>query len=59
MQNFNFEGGNHNMNLIPLDPLEIPRIHIVQGADSPVNVVLTYTNNTLTGLHDCKFYKIE
>lgn len=52
-------GGNRDMNLIPLDPLQIPRIHIVQGGDSPVNVVLTYTNNTLTGLSDCKFYKIE
>lgn len=53
------KGGDRSINLLPLDPLSIPRIHIEQGEESPVSVVLTYTNNTLSGLSDFKFHKIE
>lgn len=52
-------GGDRNINLLPLDPLSIPRIYIEQGEESPVNVVLTYTNNTFSGLRDFKFYEIK
>lgn len=38
---------------------DIPKIHIEQGEESPVNVVLIFTNNTIVGLHDFSFYKIE
>lgn len=53
------QGGDRNINLLPLDPLDIPRIHIEQGEESPVNVVLIFTNNTIVGLRDFEFYKIE
>lgn len=53
------EGGDRNINLLPLDPLDIPLIHIEQGEESPVNVVLIFKNNTIVGLHDFEFYKIE
>ncbi|XP_055327031.1 protein takeout-like [Sitodiplosis mosellana] len=53
------KGGDRNINLLPLDPLDIPRIHIEQGEESPVNVVLIFTNNTIVGMRDFTFYKIE
>lgn len=56
---FSFEGGDRNINLLPLDPLDIPLIHIEQGDESPVNVVLIFKNNTINGLRDFEFYKIE
>lgn len=53
------KGGNRNINLLPLEPLDIPKIHIEQGEESPVNVVLVFKNNTIIGLQDFEFYKIE
>lgn len=38
--------------LASVDPLEINKIQIKQGADSPVNVELNFNNVQLTGLKD-------
>lgn len=50
--------GHNGISLLPLDPLSVPRISIIQGEESPVNVELVFTNNTVIGLHNFKFYKI-
>lgn len=38
------------MNLIPIDPLFVPEINIIQGNDSPVNIQLVLQNSTFYGL---------
>lgn len=47
------------INLAGIDPLLINRIQLQQGADSPVNVELTFNDVELTGLkdHTCTFVK--
>lgn len=42
-----------------MDPLEVPRIYIKQGAESPVNVELIFTNNKVIGLKECTFFKVR
>uniref|UniRef100_A0A1A9UNI4 Uncharacterized protein n=1 Tax=Glossina austeni TaxID=7395 RepID=A0A1A9UNI4_GLOAU len=39
-----------SINLPPVDPLTLDTIHIMQGADSPLNIDFTLTNNKLYGL---------
>lgn len=51
--------GNSNINLLRLDPLEVPHILIEQGEESPVNVVLKFTNNSVIGISDAEIYKIK
>lgn len=51
--------GNSNINLLRLDPLEVPHILIEQGEESPVNVVLKFANNTVIGLDKVEIYKIK
>lgn len=50
--------GNPNINLLPLDPLEVPHILIQQGEESPVNVVLKFQNSKVYGVSDMEIYKI-
>lgn len=50
--------GNPSVNLLPLDPLEVPHILIEQGEESPVNVVLKFSNNKVIGISKAEFYKI-
>lgn len=50
--------GQNNINLLPLDPLEVPRISIVQGGNSPVAIELKFTKNEIIGLRKFKFHKI-
>ncbi|XP_031627223.1 protein takeout-like [Contarinia nasturtii] len=59
VMNIYAKGGERGIALLPLDPLDIPKINIEQGEESPVNVVLKFSNNTITGLKDFTFYKIE
>lgn len=51
--------GHNGINLIPIDPLHIPSILIKQGAESPVNVELKFTDVDLTGLTSHRFTKME
>lgn len=58
IENYGTEGVR-SINLLPLDPLLVPRIYIKQGAESPVNVELIFTNNTVNGIKDCEFFKMK
>lgn len=51
--------GHSGINLIPLDPLHIPSIKIKQGAESPVNIELSFKDVDLIGLGQQKFTKIS
>lgn len=51
--------GHNGINLLPLDPLYIPKLTILQGEESPVNVDLSFKDNYMYGLKDAQFYKIE
>lgn len=42
--------GDDSIGLPPMDPLTLDTIHIMQGADSPLNIDFTLTNNKLYGL---------
>lgn len=53
-----FVEGHSGINLIPVDPLHIPNIEIKQGAESPVNIELKFTDVDLVGLSNCRFTKI-
>lgn len=44
--------GYPGINLIAIDPLNIPAIELKQGAESPVNIKLKFTNVSLHGLQD-------
>lgn len=56
---YDFLGGHNGINLIPIDPLHIPNIQIKQGAESPVNIELKFTNVDLKGLTTHRFTKME
>lgn len=45
--------------MIPIDPLHIPNIGIKQGADSPVNIELKFSDVDLIGLSSCRITKIR
>lgn len=51
--------GHSGINLIPIDPLHIPSIAIKQGAESPVNIELKFTDADILGMSDSRFYKID
>lgn len=51
--------GHNGINLIPVDPLHIPSISIKQGAESPVNIELKFTDVDLIGLSNCRFQKLK
>jgi len=51
--------GHPGINMIPIDPLHIPNIGIKQGADSPVNIELKFSDVDLIGLSSCRITKIS
>lgn len=51
--------GHRNINLLSLDPLFIPKIDIQQGEESPVNIRLLFTNNSIYGVKDFNIYQIR
>lgn len=51
--------GHSGINLIPVDPLHIPSISIKQGADSPVNIELKFSEVDLIGLSNSRFTKLR
>lgn len=50
--------GHSGINLVPIDPLHIPSIGIRQGAESPVNIELKFSEVDLIGLSGCRFTEI-
>lgn len=50
--------GHKGINLIPVDPLYIPRIYIQQGEESPVAVELIFLKSNVYGLGGCRLYKL-
>lgn len=44
----NFEG-IPAIHLIPIDPLFVPEINIIQGSESPVNIKLNFRNTNFIG----------
>lgn len=50
--------GYQGLNLISIDPLDIPEIQLNQGAESPVNIKLKFTNVKLNGIHNNECTKI-
>lgn len=56
---FIFKEGHPGINMIPIDPLHIPNIGIKQGADSPVNIELKFSDVDLIGLSNCRITKIR
>lgn len=50
--------GFAGINLVPIEPLIIPKIELKQGGNSPVNIKLLFTNVELHGLPDMKCVKI-
>ncbi|KAH8414039.1 hypothetical protein KR222_002846, partial [Zaprionus bogoriensis] len=51
--------GDPDLNLAKLDPLLIAKINIKQGAESPVNIDLTFKDNVVRGLKTLKFTKVR
>lgn len=58
LEGFSKEGHN-GINLLPLDPLYIPKLTILQGEASPVNVDLSFKDNYMYGLKNARFHKID
>lgn len=51
--------GHGGINLISIDPLHIPSMSIKQGAESPVNIELKFSEVNLFGLSEFHFTKIR
>lgn len=50
--------GNKELELIPIDPLILDKLSIIQSADSPVNIKLNFRNLSLTGIKDVVVTKV-
>lgn len=51
--------GDGSINLVKLDPLEVNKVAMKQGADSPVNIDLVFTKNNIYGLKSAKVIKVR
>ncbi|XP_030374331.1 uncharacterized protein LOC115623915 [Scaptodrosophila lebanonensis] len=51
--------GDSSINLVKLDPLRVAKMNIKQGADSPVNIDLTFTDNEVFGIKTLKLLDIR
>ncbi|XP_030565909.1 protein takeout-like [Drosophila novamexicana] len=51
--------GDRDFNLVKLDPLPVAKMNIKQGAESPVNIDLTFKDNQLLGISTMKFRKVK
>ncbi|XP_065371541.1 uncharacterized protein LOC135963553 [Calliphora vicina] len=51
--------GDKSINLVKIDPLEVKKISMKQGAESPVNIDLTFTNSNIYGLSNAKVTKVK
>lgn len=55
----NHYNGIRKLNLIPLDPLKIDKMDIVQGGNSPVNIVLNFRDVDFLGLSRAKVKSVK
>lgn len=46
----NYYNGKPEMGLVSLDPMQVEKMTISQGGDSPINIVLDFTNVSVSGL---------
>ncbi|XP_062123312.1 uncharacterized protein LOC133836737 [Drosophila sulfurigaster albostrigata] len=51
--------GVRELNLVKLDPLPVAKMSLKQGAESPVNIDLTFTDNNILGISTMKFTKVK
>lgn len=51
--------GDSAINLIKIDPLEVNKVVIKQGADSPVSIDLVFTKNFLYGINTTKVVNVR
>lgn len=51
--------GDSSINLVKIEPLAVKKISLVQGAESPVNIDLTFTNSEVHGLSNAKVVKVK
>ncbi|KAH8312516.1 hypothetical protein KR044_011229, partial [Drosophila immigrans] len=51
--------GDRDINLVKLDPLPVAKMTLRQGAESPVNIDLTFTDNNVHGISTMKFKKVK
>ena len=54
-----FQSGNSGLNLIPIDPLKIDKMDIVQGRDSPINIILNFKNIDFIGSNLAKVKSVN
>lgn len=52
------KNGRSDINIVPLDPLFIKELHIVQGSESPVNLNLRLRDINLHGLSNTRVKKV-
>ncbi|KAM8705857.1 hypothetical protein ACLKA7_010192 [Drosophila subpalustris] len=51
--------GDRDINLVKLDPLPVTKMNLKQGADSPVNIDLTFKDNNIYGISTIRFNKVK
>ncbi|CAD6991745.1 unnamed protein product [Ceratitis capitata] len=51
--------GDASINLLKIDPIDAGTFTLKQGADNPVNIDLTFSNNKITGVGDASAYKVR
>lgn len=52
------DSGYAGINLISIDPLQIPEIQLNQGAESPVNIKLKFSNVSMHGIQKFECSKV-
>lgn len=51
--------GRRDLNLVPLDPLQVNEVEIVQGSQSPVNINLKFRDMECYGLSTVQIMSVE
>lgn len=55
----NYYTGIRKLNLVPFDPLKIDKMDIVQGGNSPVNIVLNFKDVDFLGLSRAQVMSVK
>lgn len=50
--------GRSDLHIVPLDPLHVDQVDIIQGNDSPVSVNINFKDVLLSGLSDMNVTKV-
>lgn len=56
---FSSLSGYGSLNFVPIDPLPVSEINVKQGAESPVNIELTFLKNVMYGLSTTTVTKMK